>query len=251
MALGWSGLEVSPEELRENVYTAELRGSLQPAMIAGARRFGRLAYEISGTQALLHELAAGHPVIILQNLGLSWVPVWHYAVVIGYDLSADEIILHSGPDAGARLPMRVFQNTWRRAEDWGLMVLDPGQIPATATEEKFVHAVLGLEKAKQTAAAVQGYRSALNRWPHSLAAMMGLGNTCFALGELSNSEAAFRQAAEVYPTEGAAFNNLAHVLLEQGRRDEALAAARQAVSIGGPHQNVFRKTLQEIQAAAP
>ena len=127
MALGWSGLDVTPDELKEKVYTAALQGSLQPAMITGARRFGRLAYEISGTQALMHELAAGHPVIILQNLGLSWMPVWHYAVVIGYDLPSDEVILHSGRNVGARLPMRVFQNTWHRAEDWGLLVLGPAR----------------------------------------------------------------------------------------------------------------------------
>ena len=251
MALNWSGLEVSPEELKEKVYTASLQGSLQPAMIAGARRYGRLAYVISGTESLIRELAAGHPVIVLQNLGLSWMPVWHYAVVIGYDLPADELILHSGRNAGDRVAMRVFQNTWGRAQDWGLLILNPDELPATAAEEKFVEAVLGIEKAKQAAAAVQGYRSALNRWPRNLAAMMGLGNSYFAMGDLSNSETAFRHATEAYPGEGAAFNNLAHVLLEQGRREEALAAARQAVFLGGPHQEVFQKTLEEIRATAP
>jgi Flp pilus assembly protein TadD len=81
--------------------------------------------------------------------------------------------------------------------------------------------------------------------------MMGLGNSYYALGELKNSEAAFRQAAESHPHEGAAFNNLAHVLLTQGRREEALAAAQHAVALGGPHQSLFLKTLEEIQAASP
>jgi hypothetical protein len=251
MALNWSGLEVSPEELKEKVYTASLQGSLQPAMIAGARRYGRLAYVISGTEVLIRELAAGHPVIVLQNLGLSWIPVWHYAVIIGFDLPSDEIILHSGRNAGERVAMRVFQNTWGRAQDWGLLVLNPDELPATAAEEKFVEAVLGLEKAKQPAASVQGYLAALNRWPQSLAAMMGLGNSYFAMGDYSSSETAFRQATATYPGEGAAFNNLAYVLLQQGRREEALAAARQAVSLGGPHQNVFQKTFEEIRATAP
>jgi hypothetical protein len=48
-----------------------------------------------------------------------------------------------------------------------------------------------------------------------------------------------------------AFNNLAHVLLSVGRREEALSAARRAVSLGGPHQELFRRTLEEIQTAAP
>jgi tetratricopeptide (TPR) repeat protein len=251
MALAWSGLDVKPAELTEKVYTASLQGSLQPAMIAGARRSGRLAYGIAGTEALIREIAAGHPVIVLQNLGLSWIPVWHYAVAVGYDTPRDEILLHSGLDARQRVSMPVFQNTWARAENWGLLVLPPGELPATATEARFVEAVLGLEKARQPAAAVQGYRAALNRWPRNLAAMMGLGNSYYALGDFKNSEAAFRQATESHPREGAAFNNLAHVLLAQGRREDALTAARQAVVLGGPHQGVFRKTLEEIQATAP
>ena len=251
MALAWSGLAVEPADLTEKVYTASLKGSLQPAMIAGARRSGRLAYVISGMDALLSEVAAGHPVIVLQNLGLSWIPVWHYAVTIGYDVPADEVILHSGPAARKRTPLRLFQNTWARAENWGLLVLNPGELPATATEGKFVEAVIGLEKAKQPAAAVEGYHAALSRWPNSMAAMMGLGNSYYALGDLKNSEAAFRQATEAHPREGAAFNNLAHVLLEQGRREAALTAAQRAVALGGPHQSLFQKTLEDIQAAAP
>jgi tetratricopeptide (TPR) repeat protein len=251
MVLAWSGLAVEPADLTEKVYTASLKGSLQPAMIAGARRSGRLAYVISGTESLIREIAAGHPVIVLQNLGLSWIPVWHYAVAVGYDTPRDEVMLHSGLNARQRLSMPVFQKTWARAEDWGLLVMNPGELPATATEGKFVEAVIGLEKAKQPAAAVDGYRAALSRWPHNLAAMMGLGNSYYALGALKNSEAAFRQATEAHPREGAAFNNLAHVLLALGKKDEALQAARTAVSFGGPLQDVYQKTLEEIQPASP
>jgi tetratricopeptide (TPR) repeat protein len=250
MVLAWSGLTVEPAELTAKVYTASLKGSLQPAMIAGARRSGRLAYVISGTESLIREIAAGHPVIVLQNLGLSWVPVWHYAVAVGYDTPQDEVLLHSGLDARKPLSMPVFQKTWARAQDWGLLVLKPGELPATAEEGQSVEAVIGLEKAKQPAAAVDGYRAVLSRWPGNLAAMMGLGNSYYALGDLKNSEAAFRKATEAHPREGAAFNNLAHVLLAEGRREDALIAAQRAVALGGAHQGLFRKTLEEIQAAA-
>jgi hypothetical protein len=251
MVLAWSDLAVEPADLTEKVYTASLKGSLQPAMIAGARRSGRLAYVISGTESLIREVAAGHPVIVLQNLGLPWIPVWHYAVAIGYDIPADELILHSGTDARKRTPLRLFENTWVRAEDWGLLVLNPGELPATAVEGKFVEAVLGLEKAKQPAAAVDGYRAALNRWPHNPAAVMGLGNSYYALGDLKNSEAAFRRAVALHPGSGAAWNNLADVLLRQGQKSEALDAARKAITLGGPGEESFQKTIEEIQAAAP
>jgi hypothetical protein len=251
MALGWSGLDVQPSDLTEKVYTASLQGSLQPAMIAGARRSGRMAYVIYGTDALIHEVAAGHPVVVLQNLGLSWAPRWHYAVAIGYDLPADAIVLHTGLRARERTAMGVFQNTWARAGNWGLLVLPPGRLPATAREAETVEAALGLEKARQPAAAAEAYRAALARWPQNLPAMMGLGNSHYALGDLGNSELAFRRAAQTHPENGAAFNNLAHVLRALGRREEALSAAQRAVALGGPQSDVFKKTLEEIQASAP
>jgi tetratricopeptide (TPR) repeat protein len=249
MALAWSGLEVQPAELTDKVYTASLQGSLQPAMIAGARRSGRLAYVITGTDALIREIAAGHPVIVLQNLGLSWAPLWHYAVVIGYDIPADEIVLHTGLHARERTSMGVFQATWARAEGWGLLVLNPGDLPATAGEFDTVEAALGLEKARQPAAAVACYRALLSRWPQNLPAMMGLGNSYYALGDLKNSESTFRRATEIHPDNGAAYNNLAHVLLRLGRKDEALDAVRRAIALGGPGKDTFQKTLEEIEAA--
>ena len=251
MALAWSGLDVVPAQLTEKVYTASLQGSLQPAMIAGARRLGRLAYTISGTDALIREIAAGHPVIVLQNLGLSWAPFWHYAVAIGYDTPADEIILHSGRNARERTSLWVFQNTWERAENWGLLVLRPGDLPATAKEAAMVEAALGLEKARQPAAAVEAYQAVLSRWPQNLPAMLGLGNGHYALGDLQNSEMAFRRATEAHPENGAAFNNLADVLLRQGRKNEALDAVRRAIALGGPGKDTFQKTLEEIQSAPP
>jgi hypothetical protein len=41
------------------------------------------------------------------------------------------------------------------------------------------------------------------------------------------------------------------VLLELGRREEALSAAQRAVSLGGPQQTLFKKTLEEILSTAP
>jgi hypothetical protein len=249
MALSWSGLPVRPEDLVDEVYTPARKGSLQPDMVTAARRHGRIAYEISGMRALLAEVAAGHPVIVLENLGLSWYPVWHYAVVIGYDTGSETVFMHSGTTADRSLSAGVFYNIWKRSNFWGLLVLRPTQLPATAEETKFVAAVYGLEKAQQWQAAVAGYRTALSRWPQSLAAAMGLGNSFYALGDRASAEAAFRDAARCHPDSGAAFNNLAQVLFEQGALDAALDAARTAVALGGPLKSTFQQTLQEIQSA--
>jgi hypothetical protein len=248
MALAWSGISLDTDTVAPEVFTPSIKGSLQPAMIAAARRHGRIAYPISGPAGMLMEVSAGHPVVVLQNLGLSWKPVWHYAVVVGYDLDQGIVIVHSMNTPRKRLSLRVFENTWARSGHWGLLVLPPTRLPATATQHDFVSAVVGLEKAGQYQAAVQGYKTALVRWPDSLGAHIGLGNSYYALGDKRSAEAAFRQASRRFPTNGSAFNNLAQVLWELGKHQEALEAARKAVKLGGPLVNRYRETLQQIQA---
>jgi tetratricopeptide (TPR) repeat protein len=194
------------------------------------------------------EIAAGHPVIVLQNIGLSWIPVWHYAVVIGYDFIENTAILRSGITERKVMSFYTFEKTWARSDYWGLIVLKPTQLPAIAREKDYLAAVLGLEKSRQFQAAIEGYQTALTRWPHSLIAYMGLGNSLYALGDLQGAEDAFRMAARNHPGAAGAFNNLAQVLLEQGRKQEALKAAQRAVAIGGPLSEVYESTLKEIQS---
>ena len=248
MALTWSGLKVSPEELKEQVYTPGRKGSLQMDMVGATRRHGKVAYEINGPDFLFPELAAGHPVIVLQNLGLSWLPVWHYALVIGYDLNQDKVILHSGVSERKVISYDTFAKTWARSDYWGLLVLEPQKIPVLATENKYLLAVFGLEKSRQYQAAAEGYYAALSRWPRSLAASMGLGNCYYALGDLDASENAFRKAVRNHPRAGEAYNNLAQVLMEQGRKQEALEAIQKAIALGGPMRTTFEATLLEIQS---
>ena len=251
MALQWSGIAVQPSALTPEVFSPGLKGSLQSGLIGSARRHGRVAYPIAGSEALLAEVAAGHPVIVLVNLGLSWYPKWHYGVVIGYDQERGEVILHSGLTAGEHLSSGVFLNIWQRSEHWGLLILPPGRLPATATEEAWLEAVAGLERTGQWQGAAAGYDAALKRWPESFGAWMGLGNSRYSLHDLAGSAGAFRKATLLQPKNGIPFNNLAQALSKQGKRKEALAAAQRAVDLGGPLLETFRQTLEEIKAQPP
>lgn len=251
MALAWSGLPIEPDALTSQVFTPSLKGSLPPAMVAATRRHGRVAYPINGANALLKEIAAGHPVIVLQNLGFSWIPRWHYAVVIGYDLNAGVITLHSGVTKRKKTSIRAFENTWARGDYWGLAVLPPYRLPATAEETTYVLAIVGLEKARQWDAAAIGYQTALNHWPKNLSAHIGLSNSLYAQGKLTSAEKVLRKTTGLFPNEGVAFNNLAQVLWEQGKKQEAIKTARQAITLGGPFVEQYRQTLAEFQEATP
>lgn len=250
MVLLWSGVDVGPDALVREVYAPERRGSLQADIVASARRHGRLAYPVRDLEALVGELAAGHPVLVLQNLGLRWPSVWHYAVVVGYDLERATLWLHSGRQPRRELPLRVFERSWARGKRWGLVVLPPGFLPATAEPSVYVDAVLGLERVGRYAEAEAAYAAALGRWPDATGVGLGLGNSRYARGDLAGAEGAFRAATERWPESAPAWNNLAHVLLERGRPDEARAAAHRALALGGPLAPRYRETLEAIERAA-
>lgn len=249
MAFAAAGVAIEPQQLEADVYLPEKLGSLQVEMLATTRRHALFAYELDPQlNALLTEIAAGRPAIILQNLGLSWYPVWHYAVVIGYDIDHEELILRSGPERRQALPMRTFEHTWGRSQFWAMLALPPNQIPAHVDEERYIAAALALEQTQQARAANLAYTAAMQRWPDNLNASMGAGNTAYALGDFAAAENAFRHATLTHPESGAAFNNLADTLAQQKKFDPALLAARHAVELGGDLHDVFLQTQTEIEA---
>jgi hypothetical protein len=247
MALNAAGVAVSPDALTPQVYLPGRAGSLQVEMLATVRRHGLVAYSLAPSlRDLLTEVSKGTPVVILQNLGLSLLPLWHYAVVVGYDLKQENMILRSGLEARQTLPFSTFEHTWARSGYWAMLALPPTRLPATAAESDYVRAVVALERVGQTQAALTAYRTALRRWPKNLTARMGLGNTSYASGELRAAEDAFRQAATDHPGEWAPLNNLALTLAGQKRFKEALDVARAAIKIAGDNPQV-QDTLRQIQ----
>ena len=229
--LGAAGLPASPDELAGAVFLPARTGSLQVEMIAGARRQGAVATRLPRRlDALLRELRAGHPVVVLQNLGLAWYPAWHYAVLVGYDIAAGEVLLRSGSTRREVLPMRTFEHTWVRAGAWAFVALPPGELPDQADEAALVEASVGFERVAVPAQAVVAYRAALVRWPANLSLAMGLGNSLHAAGDRAGAADIFRQAAQAHRS-APAWINLAATLLELGQGEAALQAARAATAL--------------------
>ncbi|MDA8108015.1 MAG: PA2778 family cysteine peptidase [Betaproteobacteria bacterium] len=248
-ALVQAGVDATPQALVPEVYVPDRRGSLQAEMLAATRRHGLIAYVLAPRlEALLREVAAGTPVVILQNLSLPIWPMWHYAVVIGYDRLNDEVILRSGTERRQMMSLTVFEHTWARSGHWAMVALPPGKLPVGAEEDAYVQAAIDLERV-DPAAARRAYAGALERWPHDLLARLGLGNTAYAARDLPDAEAAYRRAIADRPDSADAWNNLAQTLLERGQRAQALAAAERAVELGGPRVGEYRATLEEIEAA--
>jgi tetratricopeptide (TPR) repeat protein len=220
-------------------------------MLVAPRRHGLITYELAPRlQDLLREVAAGTPVITLENYRYRWWPLWHYAVVIGYDLNEEEVIRRSRTFERQTMPFRVFEYVWVDDDYWAMVVVPPDRVPVTATEERYAQAVAALERLGDARNAHTAYNAMLKRWPTSLGGMMGRGNTAYALKDLDTAESAFRQASHDHPANAAALNNLAHVLAERGKIGEALAAAERAVGLGGPLLSATQATLEEIRRQA-
>lgn len=248
MALNAAGAKVAPQDLTPQVYLPGREGSLQVELLAATRRNGMFAYELAPKlDDVLTEVAGGSPVVVLQNLALSWYPMWHYAVVVGYDLQRGVIILRSGLEQRQVLPLTTFEHTWKRSGYWAMLALPPGKVPRTATEVAYLSAAVALEKTGQPKSAEAAYESALGRWPLNLTARIGMGNAAYAQGDITRAEEAYRQATLDHPDSQIAFNNLAQILADQKRYTEALDAANQAVRLGGPEQDAAQDTLEQIK----
>lgn len=244
------GVPVGPDQLVHEVYVPARRGSLQAEMLAAARARGLVAYPLRpDLPAILRELADGRPVLVLQNLGLAWLPRWHYAVVVGYDLRQGEILLRSGLHERHVNGFARFERTWRRAGSWAFVVTQPDRLPATAQPLPWLQAVHALESIAQTAAAAEAYATATRHWPEQAAGWFGLGNTRYALGEYAGAEAALRALLEQEPRLAMAWNNLAHVLAAQGCGEQARAAADKALRLE-PGDPRYRDTAAQMKALA-
>ena len=252
MTLNAAGVPVSPEELRSRVYIPGREGALQVELLAAARHFGRTPYEIeSSLTALVAELDAGRPVLVLQNLGASLAPIWHYAVVVGYLPDQEAMVLRSGDRERLLLDAKSFAKTWVRADSWGVVVLEPGELPANPEAGRYLRAVASAEVTGSASAAVPSYRAATQRWPQESLAWLGLGNASYAQGELDEAATAYRKVLSIDDGNAVAMNNLAQVYVDMGCHDKALATIEAALSGVAEHDPVRAHLLLTREGIDP
>ncbi|MDE2119707.1 MAG: PA2778 family cysteine peptidase, partial [Betaproteobacteria bacterium] len=113
--LRFSGVDTDVQRLKPELITPALDGTLQYDMLGATRRASRVAYVIDPTLgALMQQVAAGYPVVVLQRLGIA-ARTWHFAVVVSYDLDHDTITLRSSTARELVLSIGQFDATWAGA----------------------------------------------------------------------------------------------------------------------------------------
>lgn len=248
--LSYHAVAISPQALVPQVYLPAREGSLQVEMTATARQYGMLVYPLRPELAdLLAEVAAGHPVLVLQNLSFNWLPKWHYAVVVGYDLTKSEVVLRSGTSRRWITSLAAFERSWARANYWALVVLPPEQIPITAEPLRYLNAALELEQTHQLASAYVAYQMAAIRWPDRSQIWLALGNAAYQQHQFPESVAAFLKATHLESANVTAWNNLAYALLEQGCPQQAKRAIACALALAPQDANI-QDSHKDIEAGA-
>jgi tetratricopeptide (TPR) repeat protein len=169
-------------------------------------------------------------VLVLQNLALPRVPVWHYAVVVGYDAERDAIVLRSGTEQRRLERSRRFLRSWQRGAQWAFVAVEPGSLPATAMPDAYVRALADAERLLPARGADAAFAAALSRWPDDDLVLFSAANRKLGAHDAGQAIALYRRLLEHDPKHAAARNNLANALADEGCYAQALVEARAALS---------------------
>jgi tetratricopeptide (TPR) repeat protein len=246
--LAYTGAPATPESLVKEVFLPARKGSLQVEMLAAPRQWNRVSYELAPKYSdLLREVAAGNPVIVLQELSMmNILPEWHYAAVVGYDYPSGSIFMRSGRTKRESMPFTFFERTWIKSRYWAMVVTPPDRIPVTANENGWVNAVIAMARVSSPAAAMQGYTAALKRWPQNVAAAIGLANLYDGQGNSAEAIKILRSAHRHHPDSSIVTNNLAQALSDAGQNAEALAVIDKVSDPSNPFASDIRSTRELI-----
>ena len=221
--LAFSSARATAQSLVPQVWLPGRQGTLQLELLAAARRHDRIPYVLAPRYAdVLREVGAGNPVLVLQDVGVVTTR-WHYAVVTGFDYPSGTVWLNSGTREHVDTSFTALERSWMPGGNWAMVALAPDHIPATATEDAWMNAVLAMARVGSPRASATAFTTALARWPDNLTAAIGLANQLHAQGDVAQAAAVLREARRRHPDSTIVANNLAQALSDLGQNTEALA----------------------------
>ncbi len=179
-------------------------------------------------------LTDGHPLLIMQNVGLGFAPVWHFAVVIGFHRADDVFILRTGAHRRQEMSSVKFERRWRLADYWAVVLLAPDDFPVWLEQRQYEEQLALMERQWQSRMS-RIYHRMLSRWPESSMAMLGLGNSAYSGGDLQTAAAYYERIISTNEAPVAALNNLAQVRFELGEQSSAIRLVCRALRLSKAH----------------
>ena len=222
-------------------------GVMSIDLVLAARKQGFDSELVTGNAALVEaEVRAGRPVIlmlqVIQYPGKS-LDFFHYIVIDGFDPGSNLFRTQFGDGKPRWAPMSRMAGAWKKTKNATILIR-----PRDPNTEALRTAVR-LEEEGKYALAAHAYREILAKDPKSTLAWTNLGNAEMQVGRPVAAEEAFRKALELDPNSADTLNNLAWLLYEEKRIDEAEPLARKAVITKAPDPWLRLDTLARILAA--
>lgn len=244
---------VKLDELIRQVDVPAQAGPLRGEVIAATRSYGLVPYVLHSPQLdldVVHEVQAGHPVMVLQNRGWSFAPRWHFAVVVGVDPQNNTLTLRSGSRPREVLSFGEFMALWADGGHWAMVAMQPGQLPATVDAQNWLAAVAPFEQLGRADSAERAYAAATLRWPDNALAWEALANARHAQNNFVGSSQALLTALQLAPENTVARNNLAYVLLERNCADQAEGQIDRAIAAETEPKKLeaFQRTRTQVMA---
>lgn len=119
--LNYWGVDVSPQEITEKIFSESARGTLNIDMVIYAQSKGMQArYYRGGIEDIKKKISEGFPMIALVDFGFMVYQVNHFMVVIGFDERG--VIVNSGKDQGQLIPWKDFEKAWGKTHFWTLFI---------------------------------------------------------------------------------------------------------------------------------
>ncbi|HUP59031.1 MAG TPA: tetratricopeptide repeat protein [Thermoanaerobaculia bacterium] len=222
-------------------------GVMSIDLVLAAREKGFDAQLATGDESIVAgELRARRPVIlmlqVIQAPGKSY-DFFHYIVIDGHDEAQNLYRVQFGDGKPRWTTMQRLESAWKPTKHATILIRAADPVAGA------LRAAVRLEDEGKLALATHAYREILATHPTSTIAWTNLGNTEMRLGRRPAAEEAFRKALELEPDSADALNNLAWLLFEAKRVDEAEPLARKAVLAKAPDAWMRLDTLARILAA--
>jgi len=120
------GHPIDPVNLKKEIYSAHLKGTLSIDLMLAAQSRGYKAHLYKGSiDDLRSELNLGHPLIAFINRGFGILPIGHYVVINGYDDARQGLSIHSGEKKNQFVSYRSFLKSWEKTQRSTLLILPP------------------------------------------------------------------------------------------------------------------------------
>lgn len=222
-------------------------GVMSIDLVLAARKQGFDARLITGDRGTVErELVDGHPVImmlqVIQAPGKGY-DFYHYVVLDGIDQEKQLLRTQFGDGKARWAKFEKLDQAWKTTSRAAILIRPKD--PST----DILRTAVGLEEKGQDAAAADVYRDLLARHPESVVGWTNLGNVETRLGNHESASAAYEKALALDANSRDALNNLAWLLYEEKKFDDAERYARRAVAVPGPDSYMVLDTLARILAA--